>query len=71
MNCPHCKTQTRHIVKETRLQDGGIVRRRVCDCCGKHFGTRETVDSELTIGIGRGKNPNSHSRPIDVLKVWK
>lgn len=71
MNCPHCKTQTKHAVKETRLQDGDIVRRRVCGCCGKHFGTREAVDTTSTIGIGRGQNQNSRNKPIDVLRVWK
>ena len=74
MNCPHCKTQTKHSVKETRLRDGDIVRSRCCGQCGKVFGTRESVDPTLEFGTGRGNNPNSRNnsnRPIDVLRVWK
>ena len=71
MNCPHCKTKTKHAVKETRLRDGDIVRARACGQCGKLFGTREAVDDTLEFGVGRGNNPNSHKKPIDVLRVWK
>lgn len=71
MNCPHCETQAKHPVKETLRREGDIVRSRRCGQCGKLFGTREAVDSTLGIGVGRGKNPNSHNRPVDVLRVWK
>lgn len=61
MKCPHCKSEAKKLVKETRLLDGDIVRRRECGTCGRVFGTREVVDPESTVGIGRGRNPNSNN----------
>lgn len=54
MKCPHCESETKTRVKETRLADGDVVRRRECDTCGSAFGTREAVDTTSRIGSGRG-----------------
>lgn len=76
MNCPHCQTNSKLHVKETRLQDGDIVRRRACENCGKHFGTREKHDPKLTMGQRQGfvrKTPTAPAKANnnDIFKVWK
>ena len=75
MNCPHCQTHTKFVVKETRLQDGDIVRRRACDNCGKHFGTREKHDPALAMGSRQGyvrKTPvTKPQNNTDIFKAWK
>lgn len=70
MKCPHCDNDTR--VKETRLMDGDVVRRRECTNCNSVFGTRESVDETSTIGIGSGNHPNSKARPWAALTdAWR
>lgn len=75
MICPHCATQSKFVVKETRLQDGDVVRRRACDACGKHFGTRERVDPTLPVGARTGnvrKTPTVKPTTSNaVFGVWK
>ena len=74
MNCPYCQQETRLTVKETRLRDGDVVRRRECAECGGHFGTRERVDSELQMGRREHKKPVRNApKPANPLfkGVWK
>ena len=74
MKCPHCKTETKFRVKETRLIEGDIVRSRCCNHCNKLFGTREIIDTTIPIGSGKGNNPRSHGNlPTvnELFKVWK
>ena len=73
MNCPYCQQETRLTVKETRLRDGDVVRRRACDNCGHHFGTREKHDPELAMGV-RKTQVRKAPAPVkanDLFKVWK
>ena len=66
MKCPSCKTQTKTRVKETRLVNGDIVRRRECEACGHNFGTKEKIDPKSPINLGSGNNPHSA-----VMPSWK
>lgn len=44
MHCPHCRSEVRGGVQETRRASGeGIARRRRCGSCGGHFRTLEQV----------------------------
>lgn len=75
MICPHCQEHTKFPVKETRLMDGDVVRRRECDSCGKHFGTREKFDPALKMGTKRGyvrKTPVAKPhKSNELFKAWK
>lgn len=74
MNCPHCKSETRFTVRETRLRDGDIVRRRECSECGNHFGTRERIDTEMQMGRRENKKPVRKAPTVDRIdlgSVWK
>jgi transcriptional regulator NrdR family protein len=75
MICPHCNQQATLHVKETRLRDGDVVRRRECAECGNHFGTRERYDPDLKMARSERKKPVRKApapvERIDLLKVWK
>ena len=41
--CPWCKEYIFGTVKDTRVQDGAIVRKRECENCGTYMMTKETI----------------------------
>ena len=43
MRCPHCGSEARSDVRETRTRDAGVVRRRQCSSCHRYFRTVEQV----------------------------
>lgn len=55
MICPHCKSINSFRVRETRLMDGDIVRKRQCRECDKYCVTRERVEPGLSIVTERDK----------------
>ena len=42
--CPVCGKYTIAIIKDTRLDDDGIKRRRICEWCGRTWYTKERID---------------------------
>ena len=76
MKCPHCKQDSTLAVRETRLRDGDVVRRRQCSECGGHFGTRERIDPNSKIGVRGPEKPvrkAPKAKPANPLfgGVWK
>lgn len=55
MNCPHCNSEEKSLIKETRLHEASIARKRECSTCGRLFVTRESVDVDLKL-----KDERSH-----------
>lgn len=49
MRCPHCRSDLKSIVMETRQQDGAIVRRRSCTACSKPYVSEERPAPDLII----------------------
>lgn len=49
MKCPHCETEKKSGVLDTRLHGEDIARRRECSVCGERFWTRERVDTAIDI----------------------
>ena len=79
MNCPHCNSEEKSNVKETRLHGEHIARRRECSTCGKLFTTRESVATDLRIADERAhaffkrKTPKAvpPTTSNELFKVWK
>ena len=46
MKCPACGEYIKAPVRETRMQGGGIFRRRMCERCGRMITTMERVTSD-------------------------
>jgi transcriptional regulator NrdR family protein len=78
MICPHCDTECNALVLETRKQDGGLVRKRVCGHCGRPFLSMEKAD--LTLKLQRARpdkvrvgtieqGPKAINR--DAFKAWR
>ena len=70
MKCPHCN-HDKFVVKETRLIDGDVVRRRQCGECGGHFGTRERIDLDIRMRprkkqVRKAPKPASTGNPLFV-----
>jgi transcriptional regulator NrdR family protein len=71
MKCPHCQTESKSLVKETRLQFGELARRRECTGCGAMFVTREIYDPEYRIlKKPTGPKPRVRTNNDDLFKVW-
>lgn len=55
MNCPHCQSEEKSLIKETRLHKSVVARKRECSSCGRLFSTREEVDMGLKLEENTGK----------------
>lgn len=44
LKCPHCGEYVHALVKESRVLNGGIFRRRVCEACGVIIVTNESIE---------------------------
>ena len=42
--CPECRKYIIARVMDTRVDFGGVIRRRICEDCGRTFYTKERVD---------------------------
>ena len=42
--CPECGKYIIARVMDTRIDYGGVIRRRICEDCGRTFYTRERID---------------------------
>lgn len=42
--CPQCGKYIIARVMDTRIDYGGVVRRRICEDCGRTFYTKERID---------------------------
>ncbi len=42
--CPECGKYIVARVMDTRIDYGGVIRRRICEDCGRTFYTRERID---------------------------
>lgn len=79
MKCPHCQSEKKFGVLDTRLHEEDIARRRECGDCGERFWTREQVDKNLRVSKERShkeyrrktpeKQPEAPSNAL--FKVWK
>ena len=77
MKCPHCDTPFNALILETRKDESGIYRRRMCSNCAKSIVTREYADKDFKLPLrARIRKP----RPVDTLievgnksvfNVWK
>lgn len=77
MNCPHCGTPCNSLILETRKDESGIYRRRVCPDCAKSVVTREYADKNFKLPL---RARVRKTRPTDTLievsnksvfNVWK
>lgn len=42
--CPECGKYIIASVMDTRIDYGGVIRRRICEDCGRTFYTKERID---------------------------
>ena len=77
MKCPHCDSPCTSLILETRKDESGIYRRRVCPDCAKSIVTREYADKAFKLPL---KTRIRRTRPTDTLievsnksvfNVWK
>lgn len=77
MKCPHCDAPFDSLILETRKDDSGIYRRRVCPTCAKSIVTREYADKDFKLPL---QARIRKTRPTDTLievtnknvfNVWK
>jgi transcriptional regulator NrdR family protein len=79
MNCPHCHTEAKGVVLETRKQDDSIIRKRACGHCGKGFCTREVPDASIVMKRERPDKiakradiePGPKVTNLDAFKAWR
>lgn len=72
VKCPHCETDAKTLVKETRKKDGELARRRECTACGRFFFTREYFDPNFVLTKPRERSERKkHTSNNDLFKVWK
>ena len=50
--CPECGKYIIARVMDTRVDFGGVIRRRICEDCGRTFYTKERIDHVTRIRKG-------------------
>jgi transcriptional regulator NrdR family protein len=77
MKCPHCDTECNALVLETRKQDGGILRKRVCGSCSRPFMSMEKPDLTLHMSRARPDKVAAHVEPgpkvtsLEAFRAWR
>jgi transcriptional regulator NrdR family protein len=69
MICPHCDSQEKSSVLDTRKSGDDILRRRECASCGGTFVTLETVD-EFTWPGGTKSAQDRKAPEADPAERW-
>jgi transcriptional regulator NrdR family protein len=76
MRCPHCDSEYKSRILETRLDGEDVSRRRECANCGQHFATREQIDTNRKVAPRPGKvfvrkTPEGGNENRALEGVWK
>lgn len=66
VKCPHCDSPCNSLILETRKDESGIYRRRLCFNCAKSIVTREYADKAFKMPL---RVRVRKTRPTDTLIV--